>query len=343
MKRLIISLLLISTRAYSLDVKIPQDQCSDIDIRDKMKPEVREHFSESRNQDGVGWCYAFAAADLMTAEVEKPLSSTHVSAIFNKRIDKNLFLKAGYKIGKLFSDGAFESSYEGGWIDRAIENSSDSGFVCTEAALPYDQNRYGETARVINILEEIKKDIDDKKEANVCASIEVIRNHSFRNLKVEDIYRILEEENLNRALSEIINKNCKGQLVKVDDYKVKTLKRPHAHTRRNETFSSAKRRAKKKAMKNFAVIGNVLSKGKPMGVSYNVKHVTHQDGLHASVVTGRRWKNGKCQFKIRNSWGNSCSAYDRREIEECVYEEGSFWVSDQKFYDLANSVDYISN
>ncbi|WP_417334777.1 hypothetical protein [Halobacteriovorax marinus] len=343
MKSLILTLLLVSANAYSIDVKIPKEQCSDVDIRDKMSPELKAHFSEPQNQDGVGWCYAFAAADLMSAETNKPLSSTHVSAIFNKGVDENFFLRTGYKIGKLFTGGAFDTSYEGGWIDWAIEDSSEAVYVCTEEALPFDRNRYGETARIINALEDIKKDIDNEEMTNICSRIEVIRNKSFENLKVEEIYRILEEDNLNRALSDIIKKNCKGHMVKVDEYDVKTIRRPSIRNRKNESPFSARKRAKKKVLKNFEKIDEVLKKGRPLGVSYNVKHVMKQKGLHASVVTARRWKNGKCQFKIRNSWGRSCASYDRKEIEECNYEEGSFWVSDQKFIDLADTLDYISN
>ncbi|PIK15201.1 hypothetical protein [Halobacteriovorax sp. JY17] len=345
MKKIILCavLLTLNFNLLARDIKIPQAQCSDIDVRDKMNDEMQEHFSKPQNQDGVGWCYAFAAADLMTAEAKTPISSTHVSAIFNKKIDKNIFLKTGYKIGQLFSDGAFDTAYEGGWIDRAVKNTSSEKFVCSEEDLPFDENRRGETAMIVKRLESIKSRLKEDNISNSCLEITLLRNDSFKNMNINEIYLILESDNINRAFSDLISQNCKKDLIKVEKYKVKSLSRPNYSRRHRQSSSSAKRDFTKKLGRHFDTIGKVLSSGKPMGVSYNVNNITSSSGGHASVLVGRRWKNGKCQFKIRNSWGKSCGGYDRTKIEECNYEEGAYWVSDQKFYDMVSSIDYISN
>jgi hypothetical protein len=84
-----------------------------------------------------------------------------------------------------------------------------------------------------------------------------------------------------------------------------------------------------------------LNNGKPVGISYNVKYVAPFSGFHASTVIARRWNNGRCEYKVRNSWGRSCSSY-LKEIE-CNRWEGSYWVKDETFYKMAISFTAIDD
>ena len=58
--------------AQALDISISEHDCSRIDIRDK-RPELKEFFSTPRDQASVGWCFAFATADLFSAELGVPV------------------------------------------------------------------------------------------------------------------------------------------------------------------------------------------------------------------------------------------------------------------------------
>ena len=49
---------------------------------------------------------------------------------------------------------------------------------------------------------------------------------------------------------------------------------------------------------------------------------TPECGMHASIVVGKRQKNGSCQFLIRNSWGTDCDSYAK--TWEC--QNGQIWV-----------------
>ena len=49
-----------------------------------------------------------------------------------------------------------------------------------------------------------------------------------------------------------------------------------------------------------------------------------RDGLHASIVTGRRPGPRGCQYLIHNSHGISCNQYDKKW--EC--EDGKIWVDE---------------
>ncbi len=335
----------LSLSSWGVDLRIPKSECSDIDIRDKMKPEIKKHFSTPRNQDGIGWCYAFSAADLLTAEMGEPVSASHVSAIFNKEIDNSFFMKFGYNIGRLLTDSTFDESYEGGWVDRALENAVDEKFVCSEKALPFDKNHYGETAEVIKRLEKIKESIDNDEISPrySCVEIEVLKLKALSNIRVSEIYSILEQDNMNTALAEILEKNCKDNLIKLKKFKVKSLHKPRLSRINRDRSRSEEKRAERRLKKYYGKVGEVLSAGKPLGISYDVSDIMDSSGGHASVLTARRWKDGKCQFKIRNSWGKGCRSYDMNKIEECNYGEGSFWVDDKSFYNMVTDLDYISN
>ena len=49
--------------------------CQPTDLRDKLGP--------VRNQDTMGWCYAFAAADLLTADTGKTISAFDIALNYN--------------------------------------------------------------------------------------------------------------------------------------------------------------------------------------------------------------------------------------------------------------------
>ncbi len=86
------------------------------------------------------------------------------------------------------------------------------------------------------------------------------------------------------------------------------------------------------------IVNENLEAGKPMGLSYNTKHIAIKGGHHASVVVAREWRNNRCEFKVRNSRGKVCKYLNKIE---CIQEEGSSWVEDQLFFKMATNITYI--
>ncbi len=90
--------------------------------------------------------------------------------------------------------------------------------------------------------------------------------------------------------------------------------------------------------------GNLLYKGKDFRgfkkgvlgfVSLDV--LTGSDcGLHESVVIGRKMVNGRCQLKIRNSWGADAT-YPRWESDN----NGNVWVDEETFTQNMGSLTYL--
>lgn len=305
-----------------------------------MSPEMRKHFSVPRDQDGTGWCYAFTAADLISAEVGVPLSSTHTTTIFNRSIDDTAFLKLAYKIGKVFMESDFESTYEGGWVDMALEKAMKNKEVCKESALPFDGKYWGTTSNMVQKLEEVKKHLSENADPDyVCSKLQKVISKNELNISLAEIQAILVKENMNTALDSIVSHHCQKEMVELPAMKFGSLRTPRLN-RRERGRDIEKVGAK--IQKYFEKIDSLLKNGKPIGISYNSTTVVpDQGGGHASVVVARRWRAGKCEFKIRNSWGRTCESYDENEISGCDYLEGSYWVTDQKFYEMANKLNYI--
>jgi hypothetical protein len=59
--------------------------------------------------------------------------------------------------------------------------------------------------------------------------------------------------------------------------------------------------------------------------------------FHASIVVGKRQKNGSCQFLIRNSWGTDCGAYAKNW--EC--EKGQIWIDADALLENTRELQFV--
>lgn len=338
--------------AHAGEIRMTQKECGDVDIRDRMEPDMAQFFSEPRDQDSIGWCYGFTAADLMTAEYRTPVSAINTSALYNRDERGNFFMRIGRGIEDLFTDSLLET-HEGGYTKKAIKAAMDSPKLCSEDDLPFDTNYPQQTIKEIYTLEQLQKVLREEynKETNRLSSDGCfyldIQMNQLALLSGADQGTIASElinNNINEVLANILDKSCnsKNGIIPVKK-KVRKKSRPILHRTGNNDNFHKKRDHERRTRKWFSNMVDTLKKGKPLGIDYNVKHVTGDSGMHASVVMATRWKDGKCQVKIRNSWGASCAYYEKSEIESCNRSEGSYWVSDEKFIEMATNYTYIDD
>lgn len=325
----ILSLLSLPLHAGILD----QADCSNTDIREtnpriKNNPELKEHFTVPRNQDSIGWCYAFSAADLMSAETGVPVSSVHASALYNKKIQNNFFLRIGYRIGDLFREGYLDQVYEGGYASWALKELIKNKAVCKEEDFPFDQNHTYETMMMIRDLEALKEKVKAKDllKEEVCQELDLLLPYyEIVSIDTEKIAASLVTENLNLTLEKLSQELCKDDMLAVPKLKVKSAGVPNN---------------KKRAKRFLQSMNSVLEGGRPIEFSYNTKHFAIHSGQHSSILIGRRWNNGRCEYRVRNSWGQSCASY--KDNVDCDYETGTFWVSDEDFIKAAGRINYLS-
>jgi hypothetical protein len=79
-------------------------------------------------------------------------------------------------------------------------------------------------------------------------------------------------------------------------------------------------------------LDQTLSAGRPLAINYNVNAILSEGSprypsMHSSTIVGRRMnaQTGKCEYLVRNSWGEECEVEGRpRYRYEC--EQGNIWV-----------------
>lgn len=311
MKYLLSLLLLLPLEhAFSSAYKISQSECSNVDIRENQPPAVKKHLSTPADQGYIGWCYGYAASDLLTVEAGAPLSATHVSSVFNKSIRSNFLWKIGYDIKTLFTG---RDAYEGGFIGKAADEAMSDSPIC----LHNDIDKY---THLIGMLEVAKSNYKEKKitEGEMCEIVQ--RSLPNINVQAEDFMEKFITKNINDTLEGMLRNNCKE--VAIPKKETKVIYKPF--------FWGKDKYAKK--------VNDLLNAGKPLGVSYNASHIADMSGYHASTVIGRRWKNGKCEYNIRNTWGRMCNY---KPSIECNQDDGSYWVKDEDFYKLSLNFTYL--
>ena len=331
--KLFMLLLLLSFSAFAKNI-VSEKECTNTDIRDtnpniKNNKAMREHFSTPRNQDSIGWCYAFAAADMMSAEMDAPISSIHASLIYNQFDETGLFeyIESLFEdkpspLKKKMSGGNFKFMKESGLLDKAIRAIRDRKYICPEKLLPFDQHLGKTTMSLIQKIEAIKLNVINKKmqEKLVCDELsKVLPLYGFSTLQYDAVAHSLMKDNVNVTIDLMAKQSCKNKLLKVPKRYVKYLEPAQP------TF--------------FSQINQALNSGKPLSMNYNVSSVASFSGNHVSIVTARRWNKGRCEYKVRNTWGTSCAYY--QPGIDCNRQEGSFWLSDEKLKSTATQMTYL--
>lgn len=308
----------IFSMAYAYSGTVTQEQCSDTDIREtnpkiKNNPELKAHFSSPMDQDSIGWCYGFAAADMVSAAVGTPVSASHLSNMYNERVENSFWLKKGYDLFQKINPKINDGFYEGGFVGMAIKALSKKGKICKESDFPFDQEYQGQMYFLFARLESSKKSARDFQYTDELAcqvTSDALARSGFGDVNLTHLSSKITETSVNSIITEVANQRCQ-EMVKIPELKTKRILKP-------STPWGKKR--------YFRLVNEALEKGKPVSLLFNAKHFSVHNVPHVTTAVARRWKNGRCEYKIRNSWGKSCESY--LPGIECNKEEGSFWISD---------------
>lgn len=305
--------------------------CTAVDLREEMGP--------IRNQGDMGWCYANAAADLLSFKLRNELKGQQVSA--------------AYTALTYLRTLSFMPTTDGGYVSAAVLMAKENG-LCTRALEDKVQST-GLTNLTLNerldALQNFKKDWDLSLDGDDAATKrfmdryrEYIKTKSIvAQIPRETLISILNNSTRRTFISELTANICKDQLkFPVQDFDIvvdtKLMSNPI-----DFTIFDKKYHIGPIAWNPFSYdkdfiepIDEQLSRKNVVAIDYFSKFlksdflklpISKREGMHASVVVGRRWNDStrSCEYLIRNSWGSGCGSYKVKQ--NC--EGGNIWVPEK--------------
>ena len=249
-----------------------------------------------RNQDSVGWCYAFATADILSDKTGRKISGAGVAVSYND------YWRWAYN---LFQEDCGEGKAGwGGNETTAISILRGSRGLCLESEFPSEDNGNGKILDRLTALERARR--SQNRDRIVACAQDV-----FPNIAQRDILDVLRTSSQQELVKNLSDRAC-----------VHRVPMPSVTARNyRHLFNSADTLMSK--IDAEITHGRLASMGYTASMLYNIDTVT-RDGGHSSVIVGRKWdaRKNECVYLVRNSYGPGCRQYDRRL--ECT--RGQIWV-----------------
>ncbi|MFS4457658.1 C1 family peptidase [Bdellovibrio sp. HCB2-146] len=265
-----------------------QASCKPVDMSAELGP--------VRDQDSLGWCYAFAASDLLSYKTKQRISAADIALTYNKNFENDISRVMGAK----------ESSFEGGVFRSAIAAATEKG-LCLEKDLPSEDNANANLETNLNLIDKLRRG-SDRKNALACAEVRTAAKALFPNLDFDDVRKIALTTVDKDIVQKMADKSCQKR-IKVD-------------AQVESVASWDKQEIAEGIDKN-------LDQTNPVAIAYDAEVLSFPKSKygvpnHGSVIAGRRFneKTGQCEYLLRNSWGRGCFSY--HSGYEC--KDGQIWI-----------------
>ncbi len=272
----------------------------------------------ARNQDSVGWCYAYTAADLLSFRLKKKISAVSLYDS-NQSIEKDIQTPNG----------------RGGDIAYAITDYlARKNSLCLEEDLPSSDFMfcaYGTYSDLLNALYQSTKDF--------------YANDQCFSGSLKSAFPLADSGILKAYTSSFGTKNLVEYL-----FDLHCKKPSFVGIKLNPINQFYPQSSKEMLLKK---IDARLEKGDIVGFASRWEKLTESDrrvGGHATLITGRR-KNpdtGVCEYLIRNTWGKSCDEDEASgltcdmicEGQLCRYT-GYLWVETRRIKNSILGITYL--
>ena len=318
------------------DISVAQINCSSIDLR-------RPPIDSVRVQGNTGFCAYFTAADLIGYHAGHSVSALDLAANsvatlypqFNDSTTPEFMmsminpLRWTYLFGRSSSfsqqnafahdvlEMVFESPRTGYCLEEQTHSEGLANIADNLNRIEDLYNSYREIFGTQNSFEEDRY-YEWVNQARDCFFGSIPRDNLLRdifpNLELNELISILHHVSRNELFRHLSNSSCR-----------RIFTRPELH---HANFFRGGLGGLASNLEVLNRIDSLLEAENPPVLNYNhnLLFSTESSGIidHASLVVGRRFNSNKsrCEYLIRNSWGNSCDSYN---IDyEC--ESGMVWV-----------------
>lgn len=326
--------------------------CTNIDNR--KPPLTVKAKNNTRDQDSVGWCYAYTAADLISHKTGLEISAVDIANAYNDESWSNFFgvdesaMKSGYTadaanialakgvcLERNLPSEDFKFSRLGDDIQkglRAVENLYADYQKATRNSYTSQGMVVGGGAYIPPQTMSLRKRGEQLRRAEqefmanaICSTESAPWTQLFPTLKDRQILSLIRRASSNNEfVDSLVNLSCKPRIS--NSKKLKFTQ----HTK--SVFNGG----------NAGMLNKIdqqLKSGNIVGIHYysSVLKNRHyrRKGFHASSIVARRFneKKGSCEFMVRNSWGTACM-YD--SYHQC--KEGHIWVGEEYIADATSSI-----
>ena len=286
------------------------------------------YIGEVRDQSDMGWCYAYALADLLSFHAKKLVSAIDIAVLNNNfsqdalkdRINYSRDVESFYDLKKILPKmgvtaeeleesarlNLYDSVRNGGLAAEALKLALQKG-VCLEKDMPSTFENKNITLKR-RLQAPLLAHEPYASDGESCVDHLGLTGSVFVNLNILQIEEVLKNSSPDVVLFELRQKNCKEKVTLRDKKPLQATKQT------NEQI--------------FSIIDSQLDKKQPLVATYSAEMITKgRAGVHISSVVGRRFnaKTNKCEYKIRNSWGKHNDFQSSTKIR---HEDGYFWVDD---------------
>jgi hypothetical protein len=235
---------------------------------------------KSRDQGDIGWCYAYAVADLISAKIGARVSAVDLAILNNTPND---FAKIWHEMWRI------KQSDQGGGLESVVANLvKQRGWVCSESDLRSDDENNRPTISSIRNLESDTPVNCDRAVHNLAP-----------NVASQAMLEIVSAVNIADRIGALDTAAC---MHKIDVAKLQFATQEAPFTSVPDMLST---------------LDQQLDANNVVEIGYNDKFLQNlkssEYGGHASTIAGRFFNEatGECEYMIHNTWGTGCDAYDR--------------------------------
>lgn len=289
--------------------------------------DLRTELGPIRDQDSVGWCYAFTASDLLghyllktglSKNKENLVSPLGLAAWYSKQYERGFYPKIQKMNSQELASYKLKVVPEAGTIDEALDTAYQNGY-CTEKDAPSESFTI--------VLEKICS------ERNLCAQnlkelLELIYDNAGDRNKVEksdcnlrDVVKVayptIDETLLNKIIAQASRESIFYDLAAASCAKKINLnqnkkKNPYERFAKHLSYVKSPQSNEERI---FSLIDQQLEHGSIVGIGYYADFLldpnAKETGPHASSLVGKFTDPITCEVKyiLRNSWGPSCEQY----------------------------------
>lgn len=309
--KFLIPLLLLLFSTPIIAKGLDESSCPSYDYSDRFGP--------IQDQDGHGLCWAFAASALLSEEAclrDSKYCKKNLSPLDISSCDKTLLAK---NEGRSISFGLMCGQEKGVCYEKDFSFANQGNLLCGvmnkgprcihqkladlyvsyqsrdffEAGTCLNEQKSNEFETFVNQFQQILQKSPSRAEITSLEVEELLKDTKIKNWK-NFLYKALKNEQCEKERVDFSN---------IDPDKI---------------FSVTLLKNDRPLEEKVDQVREMLAKGKSVGYTFCADRTqsffaklfnnpSNECGPHTAVITGMRWKNGRCELNLRNSWGKGAS------------------------------------